>query len=112
MDLQGNRRYYSPDEPEKSGAGSPTNAGSPTGAGSQMRSGSGSALNKPQPETAVTPSSGIWNILARIWAVWVILVFVITMLLFLIPFLLFSYSRKDPKKTRRFISLSRVWMGI
>ena len=54
----------------------------------------------------------VWNILGRIWAVWVILVFVSTMLLFLIPFLLFSYSQKDPKRVRRFISMSRVWMGV
>ena len=41
---------------------------------------------------------GIWNILGRIWAVWVILIFVITMLVFMIPFLLFCYFRRDPEK--------------
>jgi len=54
----------------------------------------------------------VWNILGRIWAVWVILVFVSTMLLFLLPFLLFSYSQKDPKRARRFVSMSRVWMAV
>jgi 1-acyl-sn-glycerol-3-phosphate acyltransferase len=59
-----------------------------------------------------TPNSAIWNILGRIWAVWAILIFVATMLVFMIPFLLFSYFQPDPRKTRRFISYSRVWMGI
>src|SRR5260221_3456501 len=54
----------------------------------------------------------IWNILGRIWAVWVILIFIATMLVFMIPFLLFSYSQKAHKKTRRFISFARVWMGV
>ncbi|MBS1605477.1 MAG: 1-acyl-sn-glycerol-3-phosphate acyltransferase [Bacteroidetes bacterium] len=53
-----------------------------------------------------------WNIFARIWAVWVILIFVITMLIFMIPFLLFAYPLSDPKRTIRFISFSRVWMGV
>jgi len=53
-----------------------------------------------------------WNIFARIWAVWVILIFVITMLIFMIPFLLFAYPQSDPKRTMRFISFSRVWMGV
>jgi len=42
---------------------------------------------------------GIWDILGRVWAVWAILIFVITMLLFIIPFLLFCYFRSDPEKT-------------
>jgi 1-acyl-sn-glycerol-3-phosphate acyltransferase len=53
-----------------------------------------------------------WNILGRIWAVWVILIFIATMLVFMIPFLLFSYPQKDPKRARRFISFSRIWMGV
>lgn len=53
-----------------------------------------------------------WNILGRIWAVWVILIFIATMLVFMIPFLLFSYPQKDPKRVRRFISFARVWMGV
>jgi 1-acyl-sn-glycerol-3-phosphate acyltransferase len=48
----------------------------------------------------------------RIWAVWAMLLFVITMLIFLIPFLLFCYFLPDPKKTFRFISFSRVWMKV
>jgi 1-acyl-sn-glycerol-3-phosphate acyltransferase len=52
------------------------------------------------------------NIFGRIWAAWGALVFVSTMLIFLIPFFLFIYFQKEPKKTRRFISFSRVWMDI
>ena len=52
------------------------------------------------------------NIFGRIWAAWGALVFVSTMLLFLIPFFLFIYFQKDPKKTNRFIRYSRVWMDI
>jgi 1-acyl-sn-glycerol-3-phosphate acyltransferase len=52
------------------------------------------------------------NIFGRIWAVWGALVFVGTMLIFLIPFFLFIYFQKEPKKTQRFISFSRVWMNI
>jgi 1-acyl-sn-glycerol-3-phosphate acyltransferase len=54
----------------------------------------------------------IKNIFGRIWAVWGALVFVITMLIFLIPFFLFIYFQNEPKKTKRFISYSRVWMDI
>lgn len=48
----------------------------------------------------------------RICAVWAILFFVVTMIIFLIPFLLFSYFRKDPLKTHRFVKYSRVWMNF
>ncbi len=54
----------------------------------------------------------IKNIFGRIWAAWGALVFVSTMLIFLIPFFLFIYFQKEPKKTKRFISYSRVWMDI
>jgi len=54
----------------------------------------------------------IKNIIGRIWAIWGALVFVTTMLIFLIPFFLFIYFQKEPKKTNRFISYSRVWMDI
>jgi len=54
----------------------------------------------------------IKNIFGRIWAAWGALVFVTTMLIFLIPFFLFIYFQKEPKKTKRFISYSRVWMDI
>ena len=52
------------------------------------------------------------NIFGRIWAVWGAVAFIVTMLIFLIPFFLFIYFQKDPKKTMRFIRYSRVWMGI
>jgi 1-acyl-sn-glycerol-3-phosphate acyltransferase len=55
---------------------------------------------------------GIWNVLGRIWAVWVILIFVSTMLIFLIPFLLFCYFRRDPEKASWFNRGSRVWMAV
>ena len=60
----------------------------------------------------INKTSGIWDILGRIWAVWAILLFVTTMLVFMIPFLLFCYFQPDPLKTRRFISYSRIWMGV
>lgn len=53
-----------------------------------------------------------WSIFGRIWAFWVIVIFVVTMLIVLIPFLLFSYFRPDPQKTRRWASIARVWMGV
>ncbi len=34
------------------------------------------------------------------------------MLIFLIPFMIFCYFKKDPSKTLRFISFSRIWMNI
>jgi 1-acyl-sn-glycerol-3-phosphate acyltransferase len=55
---------------------------------------------------------GIWDIFGRIWAVWVIVIFTITMLIFLIPFLLFCFFREDPEKTRWFTRYSRVWMAV
>ncbi|HEY4207186.1 MAG TPA: lysophospholipid acyltransferase family protein [Puia sp.] len=55
---------------------------------------------------------GFTDFLCSLWAVWVILVFVVTMLILLIPFLLFSYIRKDPQKTNAFVRMSRIWMGV
>ncbi len=52
------------------------------------------------------------EIFARIWALWAIVIFVVTMLVFMIPFLLFSYYKKDPQKTYRFVSFSRIWIDI
>ena len=52
------------------------------------------------------------EILGRLFAVWGLLLFVVTMLLFLIPFLLFSYFRADPVKNIRFIAMSRIWMKV
>lgn len=53
----------------------------------------------------------IKNIFARIWAVWAIILFVVTMLLFIIPFTIFYYL-PEPRRTRLFIAWARVWMGI
>ena len=52
------------------------------------------------------------EIFGRVFALWGILVFIITMLLFLIPFFLFCYFKPDPLKTNRFGIYSRVWMDI
>ena len=52
------------------------------------------------------------DIPGHLWALWGLILFVSTMLIFLIPFLLFSYFRKDPIKTKRFILYSRTWMKI
>jgi len=52
------------------------------------------------------------EIAGRIFAVWAILWFVVTLLVFLVPFLLFCYFLPDPRKSHRFVVQSRVWMGI
>lgn len=54
----------------------------------------------------------IKEILGRLFAVWAVIIFIITLLLFLIPFLLFVYFLNDPKKSHRFNVASRIWMGI
>lgn len=54
----------------------------------------------------------IKSIPGRVFAVWAIIVFIVTMLIFLIPFLLFSYPAADPAKTRRFVAAARIWMAI
>jgi 1-acyl-sn-glycerol-3-phosphate acyltransferase len=51
------------------------------------------------------------DILARIFAVWAMIVFVTSMLLIYIPFLVTGLW-PEPKRTTYFISLSRVWMKI
>src|SRR5450432_461186 len=51
------------------------------------------------------------NIFGRIWATWGLIWFVITMLLFMIPFII-AYYQAEPKRTRHFIFISRLWMGI
>lgn len=51
------------------------------------------------------------EVFARIWAVWGIILFIITMLIFMIPFLLIR-TIKEPERTMRFIRLSKVWMQI
>lgn len=52
------------------------------------------------------------EIFGRIWALWALLMFVGTLLIFLVPFYLFIYPAKDPAKTYRLISWSRVWINI
>ncbi len=52
------------------------------------------------------------NIFYRIWAVWALLLFVVTMIIFLIPFFLFCYFKDEPQKTIRFILYARVWMSF
>jgi 1-acyl-sn-glycerol-3-phosphate acyltransferase len=51
------------------------------------------------------------NIFGRIWAVWGLIWFIVTMLLFMIPFIIIYYQ-PEPKRTRNFIFVSRIWMGI
>ena len=50
-------------------------------------------------------------IFGKIWAVWALLWFVITMLIFFIPFLIIN-TLPEPRKTRLFISYARVWMAV
>ena len=54
----------------------------------------------------------IKEILGRIFAVWAIIAFVVTMLFFMIPFLIFSWPAPDPTRNIRFLQFARVWMGI
>jgi len=54
----------------------------------------------------------IREIAGRIFATWAVLAFIATLLVIFIPFLLFSYAVGEPKKTRRFAAISRVWMGV
>ena len=51
------------------------------------------------------------EIFGRLWAFWALICFVTTMIVFMIPFFLFCYFLPDPKN-QRFISFSRVWMGV
>jgi 1-acyl-sn-glycerol-3-phosphate acyltransferase len=51
------------------------------------------------------------NIFGRIWATWGLIWFIVTMLLFMIPFIIIYYQ-PEPKRTRNFIFISRIWMGI
>jgi 1-acyl-sn-glycerol-3-phosphate acyltransferase len=53
----------------------------------------------------------IKNILARVFAIWGILVFVSTMLIVYIPFLITGLW-PEPKKSIYFIRLSRIWMKV
>lgn len=51
------------------------------------------------------------NIAGRIFALWAILTFVLTMLLIIIPAWAFGWL-PEPRRTTAFINLSRIWMGI
>ena len=53
----------------------------------------------------------IKEIAGRIFALWALLVFVLTMLIFLIPGLIISGS-PDPGRTYKFIAFARIWMRI
>lgn len=67
----------------------------------------------PPPPMGSTPRPNpFWSVFGRIWAIWVIVIFVATMLVVLIPFLLFSYFRPDPQKTKVWVTLSRIWMSV
>lgn len=52
------------------------------------------------------------EVFGRIWAVWALLIFTITMLLFLIPVFIFCLPAREPTRTHRFIAASRFWMGV
>ena len=52
------------------------------------------------------------EIFGRIWAVWAIIIFVITMIIFLIPVAIFCMPLEEPKRTHRFILYSRIWMAV
>ena len=41
------------------------------------------------------------EIAGRIFATWAVLAFIATLLVIFIPFLIFSYAVREPKKTRR-----------
>lgn len=58
------------------------------------------------------PVGIFWNLFGRLWALWGLLLFIITMLIVFIPFLLFSYFRRSPKNTIAFVRISRIWMSV
>jgi len=58
------------------------------------------------------PNSPFGRLGGALCAIWMILLFIVTMLIFMIPFLLFCYFLPDPKKTTRFVRFARIWMGI
>ncbi|HEX4959058.1 MAG TPA: 1-acyl-sn-glycerol-3-phosphate acyltransferase [Lacibacter sp.] len=53
----------------------------------------------------------IKNILARVFAVWALITFVLTMLVILLPTWLMGLL-PEPKRTIAFINLSRLWMAV
>jgi 1-acyl-sn-glycerol-3-phosphate acyltransferase len=58
------------------------------------------------------PLGIVGEIFGRVWALWGLICFVVTMIIFMIPFFLACYFEPEPTKTRRFISFSRVWMAV
>lgn len=52
------------------------------------------------------------DIFARIWAVWGIIIFIITFLIFFLPSMLAYLFRDEKKGQAYFISVSRCWMNI
>ncbi|MBU6159083.1 MAG: 1-acyl-sn-glycerol-3-phosphate acyltransferase [Bacteroidetes bacterium] len=53
----------------------------------------------------------VLNILATLWAVWVLLWFIITLLIILLPVALIGLF-PEPQRTRYFIVISRIWMAV
>ncbi|MHB1922868.1 MAG: lysophospholipid acyltransferase family protein [Chitinophagaceae bacterium] len=54
----------------------------------------------------------IKNIFGRIFALYVILLFIVTMLIMAIPIRICSWIKEEPKKTRITLSILRVWMNL
>ncbi|ULQ58425.1 1-acyl-sn-glycerol-3-phosphate acyltransferase [Flavihumibacter rivuli] len=52
------------------------------------------------------------EIFGRIWALWAIISFAITMVIFLVPVLVFCYTIPEPRRTHRFIAMARGWMAV
>ena len=52
------------------------------------------------------------EVFGRIWALWAMLLFTLTMVVFLIPVALFCMTIGEPRRTHRFIRYSRIWMGV
>jgi 1-acyl-sn-glycerol-3-phosphate acyltransferase len=58
------------------------------------------------------PSGVAANIFARIWALWALVIFIITFLIFFLPSMI-AYFINDPKKGQAyFVKVSRWWMNI
>jgi 1-acyl-sn-glycerol-3-phosphate acyltransferase len=53
----------------------------------------------------------IRNILGRIFAAWAMLMFIATMLIILLPTWIMGLL-PEPKRTKAFIQLSRIWMAV
>jgi len=51
------------------------------------------------------------NILGRIFALWALILFLITLILVYIPMLL-AWKWSEPKRTKIFHRISRIWMGV